>query len=97
MLHIIYFSEKVEARELSCPTLLGLTRGAGTQSTNQIQTEHTGCSSWEKDLKTLIKRSSPLNSKEGLKKKKKGSSINKNKDLKGKWMRPPTLLKVSLW
>lgn len=75
MLHILYFSKKAEPRELSCPTLPGLPREAGTQSTHQILTgKHTHCSSWEKDLKTLIKRSSPSNSKEGLKK---GPSINK--------------------
>lgn len=70
MLHIIYFSEKAEpGGGLSCPMLLGPTREAGTQSTNQNQTgKHTRCSSWEKDLKISIKTSFPSNSKEVLKK-----------------------------
>lgn len=99
MLHIIYFSETAEPRELSYTTLPGLTREAGTQSTNQITQENTFAAlHGRKTSRYLLKKSSPSNSKEGFFKKK-GSSINKKNKIKIKRKvdETPILLRVSLW
>lgn len=98
MLHIIYFSETAEPRELSYTTLPGLTREAGTQSTNQITQENTFAAlHGRKTSRYLLKKSSPSNSKESLKKKRiKYKQKNKIK-IKRKVDETPILLRVSLW
>lgn len=78
MLHIIYFLETAEPRELSYPTLPGLTREAGTQSTNQITQENTFAALHGRKTSRYLLKRAPLQTQKRVNKKK-GSSINKKK------------------
>lgn len=89
MLHIIYFSETAELRALSYPTLPGLTREAGTQSTNQTTQENTFAALHGRKTSRYLLKRAPLQTQKRVKKKRiKYKQKNKIK-IKGKWMKPP--------